>query len=174
MPLEPAPAPAVVAVDMGYGHLRAATAIAEALGTPVLQVDRAPVVGPDEERLWARVRKGYELVSRLSQLPAVGRPLGRVLDAVTHIPRLHPYRDLSAPTRGVHALERLVRRNLGEGLIARLRETGAPLLTTFYSPAIAADRAGIERVYCVATDSDLNRIWAPLEPARTRIRTWAI
>jgi hypothetical protein len=93
-----------------------------------------------------------------------------VLDGITHIPRLHPYRDLSAPTRGVHALERLVRRNLGEGLIARLRETGAPLLTTFYSPAIAADRAGIERVYCVATDSDLNRIWAPLEPARTRIR----
>lgn len=172
MPIEPAsaPKPVVVAVDMGYGHLRAATPIAEALGTAVLQVDRAPVVGPEEERLWARVRKGYELVSRLSQLPAVGRPLGRVLDAITDIPRLHPYRDLSAPTRGVHALERLVRRNLGEGLIARLRETGAPLLTTFYSPAIAADRAGIERVYCVATDSDLNRIWAPLAPARTRIR----
>ncbi len=172
MPLEPAsaPEPVVVAVDMGYGHLRAATPIAEALGTVVLQVDRAPVVRPEEERLWARVRKGYELVSRLSQLPAIGRPLGRVLDAITDIPRLHPYRDLSAPTRGVHALERLVRRNLGEGLIARLRETGAPLLTTFYSPAIAADRAGIERVYCVATDSDLNRIWAPLEPARTRIR----
>ena len=64
MPLEPAsaPEPVVVAVDMGYGHLRAATPIAEALGTTVLQVDRAPVVRPEEERLWARVRKGYELV----------------------------------------------------------------------------------------------------------------
>lgn len=162
--------PVVVAVEMGYGHLRAATPLAEALGTAVLQVDRAPVAGPEEERLWARVRAGYELISRLSQLPAVGRPLGRVLDTITDIPSLHPYRDLSAPTRGVHALERLARRNLGEGMIARLRETGAPLLTTFYSPAIAADRAGLERVFCVATDSDLNRIWAPLEPARTRIQ----
>jgi hypothetical protein len=172
MPLDltAAAKPVVVAVDMGYGHLRAATPLAEALGTAVLQVDQAPVVGPEEARLWARVRAGYELISRLSQLPAVGRPLARMLDTITDIPRLHPYRDLSAPTRGARALDRLVRRNLGEGLIAHLRATGAPLLTTFYSPAIAADRAGLERVYCVATDSDLNRIWAPLEPSRTRIQ----
>lgn len=172
MTLDPdhAPKPVVVAVDMGYGHLRAATPIADALGTRVLEVDRAPLVGQEEARLWARVRAGYELISRLSQLPAVGRPLSRILDTITDIPRLHPYRDLSAPTRGVRALERLVRRNLGEGLITHLRATGAPLLTTFYSPAIAADRAGLERVFCVATDSDLNRIWAPLEPARTRIQ----
>lgn len=162
--------PAVVAVEMGYGHLRAALPLADALGTEVLQVDRAPLVAPGEERLWRRVRRAYEGVSRLSQLPLVGAPLRFVLDSITDIPRLHPYRDLSAPTRGVLTLERLVRRNLGQGLLAHLRRTGAPLLTTFYSPAIAADRAGFEPVYCVVTDTDLNRIWVPVEPARTRIR----
>jgi len=166
----PPPKPVVVAVDMGYGHLRAAAPLAEALGTEVLQVDRAPIVAPEEERLWRRVRRAYEHVSRLSQLPVVGAPLRWVLDAVTDIPRLHPYRDLSAPTRGVLTLERLVRRNLGQGLLAHLRRTGAPLLTTFYSPAIAADRAGHEPIFCVVTDTDLNRIWVPVEPARTRIR----
>lgn len=162
--------PAVVAVEMGYGHLRAAAPLAEALGTEVLQVDRAPLVAPEEERLWRRVRRGYEGVSRLSQLPLVGAPLRWVLDGITDIPRLHPYRDLSAPTRGVLTLERLVRRNLGQGLLEHLRRTRAPLLTTFYSPAIAADRAGYEPVFCVVTDSDINRIWVPAEPARTRIR----
>lgn len=164
------PTPLVVAVDMGYGHLRAAAALAERLGIEVLQVDRPPLVAPGEERLWSRVRRSYEAVSRLSQLPVAGAPLRWVLDSVTDIPRLHPYRDLSAPTRGVRALERLARRELGQGLVAHLRATGAPLLATFYSAAIVADRAGCRGVHCVVTDSDLNRIWAPLDPARTRIR----
>lgn len=162
--------PLVVAVDMGYGHMRAAAPLADALGAEVLQVDRAPLVASGEERLWGRVRRTYEGVSRLSQVPWVGAPLRRALEAVTDIPGLYPYRDLSAPTRGVHTLDRLVRRRgLGRGLVAELRRTGAPLLTTFYSPAIVADAAGLERIYCVATDSDLNRIWAPAEPRRTRI-----
>jgi hypothetical protein len=169
-PSAPPAKPLVVAVEMGYGHLRAAAPVADALGTEVLQVDRAPLVAPGEERIWSRVRRSYELVSRLSQLPAVGAPLRWILDSVTDIPRLHPKRDLSAPTRGVLALERLVRRDLGEGLVAHLRATGAPLLTTFYSPAIVADRAGCEAIFCVVTDTDLNRIWAPVDPARTRIR----
>jgi hypothetical protein len=164
------PRPIVVAVDMGYGHLRAAAPLAEALGGEVLQVDRAPLVAPGEEKLWRRVRRGYEAVSRLSQVPLVGAPLRWLLDEITDIPRLHPYRDLSAPTRGVRALERLVRRDLGQGLVGHLRRTGAPLLTTFYTPAIVADRAGLDRIFCVVTDTDLNRIWVPVEPARTRIR----
>jgi len=161
--------PAVVAVEMGYGHLRAATTLAEQLGSEVLHVDRPPIVAAEEERLWRRVRRAYEVVSRLSQFPVVGAPLRFALDWVTNIPRLHPYRDLSAPTSGVLTLERLVRRNLGQGLVRYLRETGAALLTTFYSPAIVADRAGLDRIYCVVTDTDLNRVWAPVRPRETRI-----
>lgn len=162
--------PLVVAVDMGYGHMRAATPLADALGTAVSQLDRPPLVDAEEEALWARVRRGYEAISRFSQVPVVGRPLQWLLDSLTDIPALYPLRDLSAPTRGVRTLERLAARGLGRGLVARLRETGAPLLTTFYSPAIVADRAGVERVFCVVTDSDINRIWAPAEPRRTRIQ----
>ncbi len=162
--------PLVVAVDMGYGHLRAARPIARALGVEITQVDRPPLVGPDELKLWERVRTAYEWTSRASQLPYLGRPFRWALDSVTDIPHLHPYRDLSAPTRGVAALDRMVRRDLGKGLVARLRETGAPLVTTFYSPAIAADAAGLEKVWCIVTDSDINRVWAPRDAARTRIR----
>ncbi len=162
--------PAVVAVEMGYGHLRAATPLAAHLGCEVLHVDRPPIVAEEEQKLWRRVRGAYETVSRLSQLPVVGSPLRFLLDWTTNIPRLHPYRDLSAPTSGVLTLERLIRRNLGQGLVQHLRETGAPLLTTFYSPAIVADRAGLERIFCVVTDTDLNRVWAPVRPRETKIR----
>lgn len=162
--------PCVVAVDMGYGHLRAARPLAQLLDSEVVHVDRPPLVGDEERRLWERVRGAYELTSRLSQLPVVGLPLRWILDAITDIPHLYPLRDLSAPTQGALALERLLRKNLGEGLIARLRLTQEPLLTTFYSPAIAADRAGLNNVFCVVTDSDINRVWAPLRPDRTSIR----
>lgn len=164
------PKPLLVAVDMGYGHLRAARPLAEALGVELVHVDRAPLAASEERRLWQRVRRGYEAISRLSQLPVLGAPLRGVLDSLTAIPHLYPLRDLSAPTPGARALERLLRRGLGSGLVERLRSSGAPLLTTFYSPAIAADRAGHERIFCVVTDSDINRVWAPLEPERTRIQ----
>jgi hypothetical protein len=133
-------------------------------------VDQPPLVGPDEKRVWDRVRTAYEWTSRASQLPMVGGPFRWMLDSVTDIPHLHPYRDLSAPTRGVATLDRLIRRDLGKGLVARMRETGAPLLSTFYSPAIAADAAGLANVWCVVTDSDINRVWAPLDAAGTSIR----
>ncbi|BDG09324.1 glycosyltransferase family protein [Anaeromyxobacter paludicola] len=166
-----AAAPLVVAADMGYGHLRAAWPIAEALGVEVREVDRPPLAGAEEERLWARTRAAYELTSRLSQWPVVGAPLRAALDAATAIEPLHPLRDLSAATGPVRALERLLGGGkLGQGLVEELRRSGAPLVTTFYTPALAADRAGCRGVHCVVTDSDLHRIWAPAEPATSRIR----
>jgi len=161
--------PMVVAVDMGYGHLRAARPLARALGTEVVDVDRPPLVGPEERKVWERVRGAYEWTSRISQIPVAGRPFRWLLDSVTDIPHLYPYRDLSTPTRGVITLDRMMERGLGRGLVERLRHTGAPLLTTFYSPAIAADRAGLNNVFCVITDSDINRVWAPREPEKTSI-----
>jgi hypothetical protein len=162
--------PLVVSVEMGFGHLRAALPLAERLGEEVLHADGPSLAAPEERDLWRRLRRAYELTSRLSQIPLAGAPLQWALDRLTGIPHLHPHRDLSAPTHGARVLERLARRGLGEGLVRELHRTGRPLLTTFFSPAILADRAGIPDVFCVVTDTDVNRIGAPLEPGRTRIR----
>jgi hypothetical protein len=164
------PPPLVVSLEMGYGHLRAALPLAEALGEPLLHADRPPLAGEAEQRLWGRLRSAYEATSRLSQLPFVGGPLKLLLDRLTEIPPLHPYRDLSAPTAQAWALDRLVRRGLGAGMVERLRAEGRPLLTTFFAPALVADRAGLDRVFCVVTDTDVNRAWVPIEPRGTRIR----
>src|SRR5581483_10419610 len=163
----------LVAIEMGYGHLRPAHALAERLDTPVLQCDRPPLARPDEQAQWSRARRIYEFGSRLSQLPVVGAPLRSALDSLTFIEPLHPFRDLSAPTAGTRTLERMRQSGMGRGLVEHLGSTGAPLLATFFAPAVIADRAGCEPVYCVVTDSDINRVWAPIDAARSRIRYFA-
>lgn len=161
--------PLVASVEMGYGHLRAAHAVASALGTGVVHVDQPPMAPPEEQRLWRASRRLYEITSRTSQWPVVGVPLRSALEVLTDIPHLYPHRDLSAPTFQVRSLDRLIRRGLGEGLAAHLKRTEMPLLTTFFAAAIAADYHHCERVYCVVTDVDINRVWVPPHPERTRI-----
>jgi hypothetical protein len=161
--------PVIASAEMGYGHLRAAQALASALGTEILHVDRPPLVSPEELRLWSASRRLYELTSRASQIPVVGAPLRSLLDTLTDIPHLHPQRDLSAPTFQARSLHRLILKGLGRGLVDLLRSTGAPLLTTFFAPAISADHYGCERIYCVVTDADINRAWVPLNPRGTKV-----
>lgn len=160
----------VVAIEMGYGHLRPAYALADYLGVPVLMSDRAPLADASEQRRWALVRYAYETVSRMSHVPWVGAPMRRVLDSVTSIPHLFPLRDLSGPTTAAVLLDTLITRyGLGHGLVQHLRHTGGTLLTTFYAPAVAADRLGASRVFCLVTDTDLNRIWVPVNPSQSGI-----
>jgi hypothetical protein len=166
-------APLVVAVEMGFGHLRAADAVARALGQPLLHADRAPVAEAEEQGLWHRTREHYERVSRLSTLPIVGLPFKRLLDTITHIPELHPARDLSAPTFSTGLLERLVTRGIGRGVAAALEREQAPLFTTFYATALAAERLTSAAVDCLVTDTDLARAWVAREGARSRIRYFA-
>jgi hypothetical protein len=165
--------PTIVAVEMGYGHLRPAHALAELLGGEVLECDRPPLADADEARLWQRARKQYEELTRLSQVPLVGFPLRPLVGALTAIPPLHPPRDLSAPTWPVRLVEKLAERGLGRGLIGHLRAHASPLLTTFFVPALIADRVPDLDVSCVVTDSDINRVWAPADSAGTRVRYFA-
>ena len=79
----------VAAIEMGYGHLRAALPLADLLDVPVTEVDRPPVARIDERRLWQAARSLYECASRGSRLPVVGPLLRRALDHVTAIAPLH-------------------------------------------------------------------------------------
>jgi hypothetical protein len=177
MPSSPSPsaAPAasrgaaVVAIDMGYGHMRPARALARYLGTEVLHADLPPLADAEETARWARVRRMYETISRVSSLPLIGPPLRAALNTATHIPPLHPFRDLSVPTLGVKLLERSGQGGLGRSLVAYLQARDLTLVTTFYSPAVLADYHGYDRIFCIVTDSDVNRVWAPILPATSKV-----
>lgn len=158
---------------MGFGHLRAADAVARALGRLVLHADEAPVADAAEQALWRRTRRTYERLSRASQLPLLGAPFKRVLDAITHIPPLHPARELSAPTFATGVIDRLIARGLGRGAAAIAERERARTFTTFYATALAAERLTTGPVDCLITDTDLARAWVPGAPARSRIRYFA-
>ena len=163
--------PVVAGVAMGYGHLRAAYPLAEQLGVEVVAADEPPLAMPKEARLWAWVRRMHEVLSK--PMPALGpldRPARGLMDALTMIPPLHERRDHRSPTWSVRLLDRMIRHGLGLGLVEHMRHRRAPLVTTFYATAVIADRAGIEEIYCVVTDADCNRVWAPMDATRTRIQ----
>jgi hypothetical protein len=161
---------ALVALEMGYGHLRAAWPLADRLGTTVLDAARPPLAPANEQRNWRRTRAAYDVISRTSQIPLLGHGPRRVLEALTAIPHLHQRADQSASTVAVGLLDALARRgHLGEGLLAYLRANDATLVTTFYAPAVVADAADWARIVCVVTDTDLNRIWVPRNPRSSRI-----
>ena len=165
--------PMVVAVEMGYGHLRPARSLALTLNVPLLRAERAPLCDAKEAVLWDRMRGGFDALVRASQLPIIGGPFDALLRAITEIPTFHPRRDLRRADLGVKGLRRLVDRGLGEGMVAELRARPRPLLTTFYAPAIVADAHGLDDIYCVITDTDCARVWVPADGARTRIRYFA-
>src|SRR5438105_6702044 len=160
--------PVVAAIDMGYGHLRAAAPLADALGVPLLRMDLPPLAGPVDARLWWRTRAMYEPLTRWSQSGPAAAPLRAMLARITAIP--NGAEDSSGPTAGTRWMERAARHGAGRTRAAHLRETGAPLLSTFYAAPILAELHGAERLHCVVTDADVNRIWAPPDPARSRIR----
>lgn len=174
MSAPPSPAaPVVVSIAMGYGHLRAAHALADALGTRVLHADAPPLADAEEQRLWAAARRLYEATSRASQLPLVGPAARRLLETVTRIPHLHPRRDLSPPDRPTRLLAGLIDRGLGAGLARMLAGGDRPLVTTYFATALAADAHlppdDPTPIYCVGTDTDLARVWVARRPAGSRV-----
>src|SRR5712671_5567368 len=160
----------VAAIDMGYGHLRPAAALADHLGTEVLQMDLPPLGHARDRAFWNPVRTLYEPLTRLSQMPGIGFPLRTLLNTITAIPPLWPFRDLSGPSQGTRWMRKAAKIGVGRKLAEHLRETSAPLLATFYAAPILAELHGAERLHCVVTDSDVNRVWAPPHPAQSRIR----
>ena len=166
----PRQAPVVAAIDMGYGHLRPAAALADYLGTEVLQMDRPPLGGEKDQRFWNRSRDFYEPLTRFSQLPGVGAPMRAVLNTITAIPQPWPAQDLSGATQGTRWMQRAARDGVGQVLAEHLRAVQAPLMATFYAAAILAELHGAEGLHCLLTDSDVNRVWAPPDPQKSAIR----
>ena len=166
----PAAPPVVAAVHMGYGHLRAADALATALAAPIVEVDRPPHATEEEVRVWERLRVFYEALSRGTESRLVGPLVDRLMRRITRIPRMERAERQAGATGPVRYLARLAREGLCAGFVRGLVESGASLLATFYAPAILADAAGVERVACVVTDADVHRVWVAEDPAASRVR----
>ena len=70
----------IVAVTMGYGHLRPASALRDMSVVPkgmdhgkgVINADDYPGIPETDKKIWETMRKGYEFISRFKRVPVLG------------------------------------------------------------------------------------------------------
>ena len=160
----------VVAVDMGYGHQRAAYPFRDIAYEGIITANTGAMVDPAERKRWMTMQSLYEGISRVNKVPVIGPWLWRTYDRLQAISPHYPFRDLSKPSFGSMRLDRLMVKGFGSSVVEHTRKReDLPLLTTFFAIALAADYLGRKDVFCVVTDTDVNRIWAAKVPAKGRI-----
>lgn len=157
----------VVTVNMGLGHQRATYPLASMAEGGILYAGNAGT--SKENRIWSRVRRSYEFISRCKSVPLIGPSLFGIMDNLLSIPPYYPIRDLSAPDFRVKLLDSLIDRGLCRGMLERIRSKPLPMITSYLAPAIAADRAGYTPVYCIICDAEVARAWVARDPHRSRI-----
>jgi hypothetical protein len=159
----------VATVDMGLGHQRATYPLRYLAEGEPITVGGSVASDAGEKKLWGRMRRMYEFLSRVRKTPIIGKPLFGILDALQSIPSFYPIRDMSAPSSQVKLLSRFIDRGLCKGMIEQINTKPLPLITSYLAPAIAADKAGYSRVYCIICDAEFSRAWVAENPRNSRI-----
>lgn len=163
----------VISATMGYGHQRAVYPLKDFAEEKIITVGAGDAASKNEEKLWKRVLGAYEFMSRAKGIPIIGKPIFNLLDALLHIPSYYPMRDLSNATFQVDLLESSIKKGLCAAMLEKVKTKNLPIVTSFYASAIAADMKGLNNVYCIICDADLNRVWVARQPWESRIDYFA-
>lgn len=164
----------VVAVSMGYGHLRAAYPLHGLAQTHYMFADDYEGMPPSDRSIWRNSRKFYETVSRFRVVPLIGKPVFDILDRWQSLPPFYPQRDLSHPTFQVREAYSFFRRGFMKHFVEHIAKDPLPLVTSFFYVAQAAEFHNYPNdIYCIICDSDMSRSWVALDPKKSRINYFA-
>lgn len=162
----------IVAIDMGYGHQRAAyplLSIAE--GDSIINANKYPGISRKEKKSWQGGRKWYEIISRYKDVPIIGKLAFNIMDSMQKIEPFYPKRDLSKNSYQQKYFFNQVKHGVGKHLIKELNKNPLPFVTTFFVPAYFAEYYGYKgEIYCIICDADVARAWAPYEPEKSKIK----
>jgi len=151
----------LVSADMGYGHQRAIYPLKElSKDCIILNANTLSDSSPKEKRLWKEMLKAYEFMSRAGKIPLIGSLISKVLDTLLYIPNFYPIKDRSNSTMQVRYLKISIQRGLCKGIVDQINRPELPLITSFYSSAIAAEMSEHKKIYCIICDTDISRVWA--------------
>ena len=159
----------VVSADMGYGHQRAVYPLKDIAEDGIITVGSSGAISKAEQKLWKRLLNAYELFSRAKGIPVIGPPFFSMLDSLMRIPSFYPMRNLSNTTFQVNFLESLIEKGLCTGMLEKTETKNLPVVTSFYASAIAADKKGFNKVFCIICDADINRAWVAKDPWESKI-----
>ena len=160
----------VVAVDMGYGHQRAAYPLLGVANNGIINANHYQGISKKEEASWQEGRYWYELISRFKKVPILGALSFAIMDRFQKIDPFYPRRDLSKNSSQQKYFFRKVKNGLGKSLINELNKKPLPLVTSFFVPAYFAEYYQYKGpIYCIVCDADVARAWAPPDAKNSRI-----
>jgi hypothetical protein len=162
----------VVAVDMGYGHQRAAYPLRHLSPTgKVILANNYQGIPHKDFRVWHESEVFYGFVSRLINIPYIGIKLFNLYDKLQTIKEFYPRRDLSSPSMQVRQIYALIKRDWGKNFVDFLNSKDIPLVTTFFAVAFMAEEYKFKNdIYLVVCDTDISRAWVALNPQKSRIK----
>ena len=159
----------VISVDGGYGHARAAYPLKDIAYNRIITANSDKIVSPKEKKLWISAQSAYEWLSRASELPLVGKLIWGAYDHFQAIEPAYPIKDRSFPTLSTLLQYRLIKKGICKSLINHIKRTPLPIFTTYFTPAYAAYLEKLSPIYCLVTDTDINRAWVALNPRKSTI-----
>ncbi len=168
----------IVTVDMGYGHQRAVYPLRDIGALPVGWSDGSLItannysgIPKNDRNKWENSRRLYETISRFRKIPIIGQSIFDLMNYMQRIEPFYPKRDLSRPIIQLKQIYRMIEKGWGKHLIDLLNHHPLPLVTSFFIPAFFAEEHGYNGdIYCICTDTDISRAWAPLYPKKSRIK----
>ena len=108
-------------------------------------------------------------MSRTTKIPVIGSLITSIMDSLLYIPKFYPLKEMHKPTLQVRYLKFCIKRGICNGIIEEMKSHELPMITSFYSSAIAAEMAGHKKVYCIICDTDISRVWVSEDASASRI-----
>ena len=163
----------LVAVDMGYGHQRAALPLQDlAVHKEIITANDYSGIPESDKTIWRESRRFYEIVSRFKTFPVLGDFVFAIFDKFQEIQAFYPSDNvIDSPNFSLKQIYNfLVKKDWGKHLIHKLNENPIPFVTTFFIPAFMVEFWRYKGpIYLVVTDTDISRTWAPLDPEKSKI-----
>jgi len=161
----------IVAVDMGYGHQRAAYPLRCLDHQQVINANAYKGIPKSDRKIWQSSRSIYEAFSRFKNFPLIGELVWNIFDYFQSIDPFYPRRNLTRPSIQLSQTYRIIKKKKwGKHLIEGLSRDPRPFISTFFIPAFMAEVWQYPgNIYCVVTDADISRSWAPTDTRPSRI-----
>lgn len=165
----------IVAVNMGYGHQRTAYPLRIfASNGKVINANDYDGIPEKDMKVWESSRSFYEFISRFKRIPLIGTLAFAAFNKFQEIPSFYPHRDLSKPNLTLKKMYSLIHKGWGKHLIDKLKKDPLPFITSFFVPAFMAEEHNYPgEIYCIVSDADCARAWAPLNPQKSKIKYFA-
>jgi hypothetical protein len=162
----------VISVDMGYGHQRAAYPLKNIAFERIITANSDKIISVKDRNIWENSRNFYEAVSRIKKIPLIGPVIFGLYDQLQQISPFFPFRDQSKPNFGTIRVKKAIEKGFGRSLVEYISKKDIPVITTHPFPALMFDYNNKE-VYSIVTDTDINRVWVPSNPKKSKITYFA-